>query len=60
MKFFPERCLSMVPLLAAADQVLAARAAAVPVSVPVDSPWALGALGLLVSVIAARVIVRRR
>jgi len=29
-------------------------------SVPVDSPWALGALGVVVAVIAARMIRNRR
>lgn len=34
--------------------------AGAPVSVPVDSPWALGALAALVTVVAARAIKKRK
>lgn len=30
-----------------------------PISVPADSPWALGALGVIVAVVVARIIRKR-
>ena len=51
---------SALMVMAGSDALAAVMHAGAPVSVPVDSPWALGSLAMLISVVAARAINKRK
>jgi hypothetical protein len=51
---------SVLMVMAGPDALAAVMHAGAPVSVPSDSPWALASLAMLISVVAARAINKRK
>jgi hypothetical protein len=61
MQAFKQISIASVLMVMAGPNALAAvMHAGAPVSVPVDSPWALGSLVMLISVVFARAINKRK